>query len=139
MAIIGLGYVGIPLSIRFAKKGFNVIGFEVDKKKLEAINLGKSYINHINESEINYLIKKGFTATDDFSKIRNVEAIIICVPTPLGNHKEPDLSYIFSSLKSIKPYLNENQLLVLESTTYPGTTDEVIIPFINTSSFVIPC
>ena len=134
VAIIGLGYVGIPLSIRFAKKGFNVLGFEVDKKKLEAINLGKSYINHINEKEINFLIKKGFIATDDFSKIRNVEAIIICVPTPLGNHKEPDLSYIHSSLKSIKPHLNENQLLVLESTTYPGTTDEVIIPFINSIS-----
>ena len=121
IAVIGLGYVGLPLAIRFSEEGFKVVGFDIDKEKVALLNNGKSYIKHINESDIAEMVNNGLTAKTDFSDIANVDAIIICVPTPLGVHNEPDLSYIKSTLGTIKPYLKENQLLVLESTTYPGT------------------
>jgi UDP-N-acetyl-D-glucosamine dehydrogenase len=131
IGIIGLGYVGLPLAIRFAEEGFKTIGFDIDEEKVKLLNSGKSYIKHIKEVDISAMANNGFTATTDFRKIANVDVIIICVPTPLGVHNEPDLSYIHGTLENIKPHLRENQLLILESTTYPGTTEEILVPFIE--------
>ena len=131
IAIVGLGYVGLPIAIRFSEEGFKTIGFDIDNKKVSFLNTGKSYIKHIKEDDIAAMVNNGFIATTDFNAISNVDAIIICVPTPLGDHNEPDLSYIHGTLEIIKPHLKENQLLILESTTYPGTTEEEIIPFIE--------
>jgi len=141
IAIIGLGYVGLPLAIRFSEEGFKVAGFDIDKEKVDLLNNGKSYINHIKEDNITAMTNNGFTAKTGFIEISKVDAIIICVPTPLGVHNEPDLSYIHGTLKNIKPYLKKNQLLILESTTYPGTTEEILVPFIesipDSSLFII--
>jgi UDP-N-acetyl-D-glucosamine dehydrogenase len=131
IAIIGLGYVGLPLAIRFSEEGFKTIGFDIDKEKIDLLNNGKSYIKHIKKDNIAAMANNGFTATTDFGEISNVDVIIICVPTPLGVHNEPDLSYITGTLENIKPYIKENQLLILESTTYPGTTEEILVPFIE--------
>ena len=131
IGVIGLGYVGLPLTIRFSEEGFKTIGFDIDHEKVSMLNDGRSYIKHIKEDDISAMSNNGFTATTDFSEITNVDVIIICVPTPLGVHKEPDLSYIHGTLKNIKPHLKENQLLILESTTYPGTTEEILVPFIE--------
>ncbi len=137
IGIIGLGYVGLPLAIRFSEEGFRVIGFDVDGKKVQMLNSGQSYIKHIDAKLIDTAVKNGFKATSDFSHIPSTAAILICVPTPLGVHNEPDLSYIHSTLQSIKPHLTENQLLVLESTTYPGTTEEEIVPVVEKAGFKI--
>jgi len=131
IGIIGLGYVGLPLAIRFSEEGFKVVGIDIDKEKVDLLNNGKSYIKHIKEDNIVAMVNSGFTATLDFEKISEVAIIIVCVPTPLGVHNEPDLSYIHRTLEKIKPHLKENQLLILESTTYPGTTEEEIVPFIQ--------
>jgi len=131
VAIIGLGYVGLPLAIRFSQEDYSVTGFDIDEEKVKLLNIGKSYIKHINTDDITAMSANGFKATSDFSKIAEVDVIVICVPTPLGVHNEPDLSYILGTLEYIKPHLQENQLLVLESTTYPGTTEEILVPFIN--------
>lgn len=137
IGVIGLGYVGMPLIIRFSEVGFNAIGFDIDKKKVDMLNSGKSYIDHIEDELINNLSLNGFKATADFEHISEIDVIIICVPTPLGVHREPDLSYIKNTLDSISPYLKENQLLVLESTTYPGTTEDVVVPIISDKNFEI--
>ena len=131
IAIIGLGYVGLPLAIRFSEEGFPIVGFDIDQEKVDLLNSRKSYIKHIEEADISSMANNGFTATTDFSQVSNTDAIIICVPTPLGDHNEPDLRYIHRTLENIKPHLKENQLLILESTTYPGTTEEEIVPFIQ--------
>ncbi len=128
IGIVGLGYVGLPLAIRFCDENFKIIGFDLDNKKVDLINSGESYIKHIDNKAISSANDKGLEATVDFASISNVDAIIICVPTPLGVHNEPDLSYIYGTIKLLKPYLKHGQLLVLESTTYPGTTEEEIIP-----------
>ena len=137
IGIIGLGYVGLPLAIRFGEERFKVIGFDIDENKVNMLNQGKSYIKHINADDITAMAKNEFTATADFSKISDMDAILICVPTPLGMHNEPDLSYIHSTLENIKSYLKENQLLILESTTYPGTTEEEIVPVIEALDFKV--
>ncbi len=125
IAIIGLGYVGLPLSLRFAQSGLSVIGLDTDAAKVEALNSGRSYIKHIEPQSIQErLATGGFTATTDFSRIREVEAAIICVPTPLSKNREPDISYILETGKDLAQYLRKGTLVVLESTTYPGTTDE---------------
>jgi UDP-N-acetyl-D-glucosamine dehydrogenase len=125
IAIIGMGYVGLPLCLQFARSGVSVIGLDIDQKKVEAINQGKSYIQHIEASAIEKLVsEKKFSASDDFSLIANVDAVIICVPTPLNRNREPDISYILQTGESIAPHLRPGTLVVLESTTYPGTTDE---------------
>jgi UDP-N-acetyl-D-glucosamine dehydrogenase len=125
IAIAGLGYVGLPLSLQFARSGVHVIGLDIDREKTEALNCGRSYIKHIGDDAIAEQVKAGrLHASTDFSLIRNVEAIIICVPTPLTKHREPDISYILKTGESIAPHLQPGQLVVLESTTYPGTTDE---------------
>ena len=137
IAVIGLGYVGLPLAIRFSQEDFSVTGFDIDDEKVKLLIAGKSYIKHINAADIAAMSANGFKATTDFSKIAEVDVIIICVPTPLGVHNEPDLSFIHGTLENIKPYLKENQLLVLESTTYPGTTEEEIVPVIKNAGFNI--
>ena len=137
IGIIGLGYVGLPLAIRFSEEGFRVVGFDIDDSKVKMLNNGKSYIKHIYEDDISGMSDQGFMATMDFATIKDVDAILICVPTPLGVHNEPDLSYIKSTLDLVKSHLREEQLLILESTTYPGTTAEEIVPVIEALGFKI--
>ncbi len=123
IGIIGLGYVGLPLVIEFCNAGFHVTGFDVDAAKVELLKQGKSYINHIESSFISRCASL-FYPTNDFSKLSDMDCIIICVPTPLSKYREPDLSYVFHTTKTIANHLHKGQLIVLESTTYPGTTDE---------------
>lgn len=131
IGIIGLGYVGLPLAIRFSEEGFKVIGFDIDDSKVDLLNNQKSYISHIEEELIRNMLEQGFMATTDFTKISDVNAVLICVPTPLGVHNEPDLSYVKNTLGLVKNHLRDHQLIILESTTYPGTTEEILVPFIE--------
>lgn len=125
IAIIGLGYVGLPLSLQFARSGVSVMGLDVDREKVEALQAGRSYIKHIDAAAVREQRDLDrFEASDDFSKVGEVEAIIICVPTPLNKNREPDISYILATGNAIAPHLQKGTLVVLESTTYPGTTDE---------------
>jgi UDP-N-acetyl-D-glucosamine dehydrogenase len=124
-AVIGLGYVGLPLSLQFARSGVTVIGLDIDTKKVDLLNQGKSFIKHISSQAVTDAVKNGtFSASTDFKRIREVDAIIICVPTPLNKNREPDISYIIETGKAIARHLQKGTLVVLESTTYPGTTDE---------------
>jgi UDP-N-acetyl-D-glucosamine dehydrogenase len=133
VGILGLGYVGLPLVLEFGKY-FQVAGFDTDPKKVEALNRGESYIKHIPAPEIAALAKSGkFRAYDDFSELQHVDAAIICVPTPLNEFREPDLTYVEATARSIAKYLQRGQLVVLESTTYPGTTDEMVQPILEAS------
>ncbi len=131
IGVIGLGYVGLPLSMLLVDAGFRVTGFDIDKSKIEALTEGRSYIFRIPEEEIQQMIAKNFAATSDFSKLTEQDAIILCVPTPLTGHRDPDLSYVEKTAESIAPWLRAGQVIVLESTTYPGTTEEVLIPLLN--------
>src|SRR5213593_1506606 len=125
IAIVGLGYVGLPLSLQFAGSGVEVLGLDIDPVKVDSLNQGRSYIKHIQSKTIQTrLTAKTFSASTDFKKIRTVEAVIICVPTPLNKNREPDISYIIKTGDAIAPHLRKGVLVVLESTTYPGTTDE---------------
>lgn len=125
IAVIGLGYVGLPLSLQFARSGVAVVGIDIDPNKVQSLEGGQSYIKHIEASDIAEAIQSGrFSATTDFSSVALVDAVIICVPTPLNKNREPDISYILETGRSIAPHLRRKQLVVLESTTYPGTTDE---------------
>ena len=137
VGIIGLGYVGLPLALRFSEKNYKTYGFDIDESKIKQLNDCETYIKHISSDQIKASIEEGFVPTTDFSKISEMDAILICVPTPLGDHNEPDLSFIHSTLEAIKPYLREGQILTLESTTYPGTTDEHIVPVIQDLGFNI--
>lgn len=131
IGIIGLGYVGLPLFLRFSEKQFKVLGFDIDSEKVKSISNGVSYLNHIESSKVKKSIKNKSLATNDFKKIDLVDIIIICVPTPLGSHNEPDLSYIRSTMNNISTYLHAGQILILESTSYPCTTEEELVPLIN--------
>ena len=133
IGVIGLGYVGLPLSLRFSEVGNSVIGFDIDNSKVEMLNNGESYIEHISNARVDISLKNGFKSTSDFSLISEVDAIIICVPTPLNKHREPDLSFIISTVKSITPHLRKGQIVSLESTTYPGTTEEELLPRIQST------
>ena len=125
IAIIGLGYVGLPLSLRFAETGSTVIGLDIDPAKIEALEAGHSYIKHIDATSIQHLVEaKRLLPTSDFAQVRGVEAVIICVPTPLTKTREPDLSYVLNTGRAIAPCIQRGSLVVLESTTYPGTTEE---------------
>ncbi|MCP5061510.1 MAG: nucleotide sugar dehydrogenase [Ignavibacteriae bacterium] len=129
VGIIGLGYVGLPLGLEFALKGFDVIGFDVDESKIPLLKAGKSYIKHIDENKIKKAVDSGkFDAVSEFSRLPEVDAIIICVPTPLNEHREPDMSYVVDTATNIAKYLRKGQLVTLESTTYPGTTEEILQP-----------
>jgi len=125
LAIIGLGYVGLPLSLQFARSGVTVLGLDIDRKKVDALNASQSYIHHISPAAIaEQVAAERFSASADFSRVREVQSVIICVPTPLNKNREPDISYILQTGEAIAPHLQRGQLVVLESTTYPGTTDE---------------
>ncbi len=139
VAIIGCGYVGLPLALRFAEAGHRVTGFDTDPAKVERLNRGESYIRHVPAEQIQkYVGCKHFAATADFSQLREADAILICVPTPLDERREPDLSYVEGTAKAIAPNLQRGQLVVLESTTYPGTTDELVLPILERSGLRCP-
>jgi UDP-N-acetyl-D-glucosamine dehydrogenase len=131
IGIVGLGYVGLPLLLRFAEVGYRVRGFDVDEEKVRRLNRGESYIKHIPSTSIRIAIEKGFEATSDFGRITEADAVIICVPTPLNKYREPDLSFVVATTESIAPYLRAGQIVSLESTTYPGTTEEELRPRIE--------
>ena len=131
VGVIGLGYVGLPLSLLYVGQGFSVTGFDIDQRKVDMLETGKSYIYRIPEEEIQEARAKRFTPTSDFAQIAQMDAIIICVPTPLNEHHEPDLSFITNTAHAIAPHLQAGQLVILESTTYPGTTEEVLVPILE--------
>jgi UDP-N-acetyl-D-glucosamine dehydrogenase len=135
VGVIGLGYVGLPLAVEKAKAGFKTIGFDVQEEKVKMVNQGHNYIGDVVDSELTQLVETGkLSATSDFSFIKDVDFIAICVPTPLDTHQQPDISYLETSAKSIAQYLRKNTIVVLESTTYPGTTEELIKPILEKGS-----
>ena len=131
VGIIGLGYVGLPLALLFADAGFPVTGFDVDRQKVEKLSRGESYIYRVPSSEVQLARMKQFSATVEFSDIARMDAVIICVPTPLNEQREPDLSFVMNTAEAITPHLQAGQLIVLESTSYPGTTEEVLVPILE--------
>src|SRR3981081_4876453 len=131
VGIIGLGYVGLPLALLYSEKKFPVTGFDIDQRKIDTLASGGTYIFRITPEEIAAAKSSGFKATADYSQITAMDAIIICVPTPLNEYHEPDLSYITDTVKALAPRLRAGQLIVLESTTYPGTTEEVVVPLLE--------
>jgi UDP-N-acetyl-D-glucosamine dehydrogenase len=131
VGVIGMGYVGLPLSLLFCEQKFPVTGFDIDPRKVDTLNQGGSYIVRILPEEIAAARSQGFAATADYNRIHEMDALIICVPTPLDEYREPDLSFITATAQSIAPHLRAGQLVVLESTTYPGTTEEVLVPILE--------
>jgi UDP-N-acetyl-D-glucosamine dehydrogenase len=139
VGIIGCGYVGLPLGLRFAEAGHRVMGFDTDPTKVEKLNHGQTYIQHIPQNKIQQFVQsKHFGATTDFAKLAEVDAVIICVPTPLDQRREPDLSYVENTAQAIRPHLQRGQLVILESTTYPGTTEELVLPVLEESGLKCP-
>ncbi len=139
VGIIGQGYVGLPLALVFEEAGFRVVGFDVDPAKIEALARGESYIRHIGSARVRAAVDRGrFAVTTDFDRLAECDAILICVPTPLGPHREPDLSFIHNTAREIATRLRKGQLVVLESTTYPGTTDEEVLPLLEVSGLRCP-
>ena len=131
IGIVGLGYVGLPLMLRYAEIGFKTIGLDINQKKVNALNQGISDIEHIPHERISTAITQGFTATTDISQAKECDALILCVPTPLNAYREPDLSFVINTMDALKPHLREGQVVSLESTTYPGTTEEELLPRIE--------
>jgi UDP-N-acetyl-D-glucosamine dehydrogenase len=128
-AVIGLGYVGLPLAVELAKAGYRTVGIDLDRRKVEAINAGRSYISDVSQAELAELVSAGrLWATDDYSLLRECDSVSICVPTPLSKTQDPDLSYVVAAADAVAEYLHDGMLIVLESTTYPGTTQEIIVP-----------
>jgi len=139
IGIIGCGYVGLPLALRFSDVGQRVTGFDLDKAKVDKLNAGQSYIQHIPADKIREHVQaKRFDATTEFSRLRDMDAVLICVPTPLDERREPDLTYVEQTAKAIAPHLQRNQLIVLESTTYPGTTEELVLPILEAGGLKCP-
>jgi UDP-N-acetyl-D-glucosamine dehydrogenase len=139
VGIIGMGYVGLPLALSFARVGFKVTGFDIDPEKIEKLQRRETYIRHIPSAAISEaIVKHDFRFTDDFRKLRDMDAILICVPTPLDEHREPDLSFVRNTAESIGAVLGPDQLIVLESTTYPGTTEEVVLSILEKSGLHCP-
>lgn len=135
VGVLGLGYVGIPLALRFSDVGFRVTGFDIVQERVDQLNSGKSPIKHIPDTKIQSMCEAGFEATTDFSCAAECSALIICVPTPLNKTREPDLSFVTGTLDAILPHLRAEQILSLESTTWPGTTEEVLLPYIKRAGF----
>ncbi|HOJ94758.1 MAG TPA: nucleotide sugar dehydrogenase, partial [Fervidobacterium nodosum] len=132
IGVIGMGYVGLPLAVEKARAGYKVIGFDIQQKRVDMINRGENYIGDVDDNELKQLVSEGkLRATTDFDELKTCDVISICVPTPLDKFKQPDLSYIINSANEIKKRLRKGQLVVLESTTYPGTTDEVVLPILE--------
>ena len=139
IGVIGLGYVGLPLGLLFARNGFPTTGFDIDQAKVDVLEKGGSYIRHIPGSAVTEQVeKKAFRATANFALLETMDAILICVPTPLDRHREPDLSFVRNTAQDIAPHLRRGQLVVLESTTYPGTTEEVVLPILEQSGLKCP-
>ena len=139
VGIIGCGYVGLPLGLRFAEAGHRVTGFDTDPAKVEKLNRGQTYIQHIPQNKIQQFVQsKHFGATTDFARLAEIDAVLICVPTPLDQRREPDLSYVEQTARAIRPYLQRGQLVVLESTTYPGTTEELVLPILEETGMKCP-
>lgn len=137
VGIVGLGYVGLPLAMRFSSQNIKVIGFDIDIKKIKSIRDGQSYITHIDHENIQRACHLGFKVFDTFDNIAHCDAIILCLPTPIGIHNEPDLSAIEKTLESLRPFLKKGHILSLESTSYPGTTNEIVHRFIEDQGFVV--
>ncbi len=134
VGVVGLGYVGLPLLMEFVEQGFKTIGFDVDGRKVEMLNAGKSYIKHIDEKRVKSVRETNiFEATNDFGRIKDADCILICVPTPLTRHREPDMSFITGTAKTLAKHIRKGQFIVLESSTYPGTTEEVLKPILEES------
>lgn len=139
IGIIGCGYVGLPLALSFAGKDHHVLGFDTDSAKVEKLNRGESYIKHIPAAEISKQVhSKHFSATTDFARLRDMDAALICVPTPLDERRDPDLSFVEQTARAIAPHLQREQLIVLESTTYPGTTEELVLPILEQNGLRCP-
>lgn len=135
VGVVGLGYVGLPLAVEKAKAGFKTIGFDVQSAKADMVNAGKNYIGDVVDRDLERLVEKGMlSATTDFSFVRDTDFIAICVPTPLDKHQEPDISYVRNSAQEVAKYLKKDTMVVLESTTYPGTTEELIKPILEEGS-----
>lgn len=137
IGIVGLGYVGLPLMLRFNDIGFRVLGIDIDKSKVDKLNAGKSYIEHIPAARIAAAREHGFEATADFSRASECEALIMCVPTPLNKYREPDMSFVINTIDSLKVHLRVGQLVSLESTTYPGTTEEELLPRVQANGLKV--
>jgi UDP-N-acetyl-D-glucosamine dehydrogenase len=131
IGIVGLGYVGLPLALRYCEVGYKVVGFDIDPSKVDALKRGDSYIEHISASDIKKSVAGRFDPTSDFTRGREVDALILCVPTPLNQYREPDLSFVLGTMDALAPYLHKGMVISLESTTYPGTTDEELKPRIE--------
>ena len=138
VGVIGLGYVGLPLAMEFVKAGYTVTGIDIDESKINSLNNGENYINDVHDKNLKNAVKKGLLkGTNDFSIVNNLDAISICVPTPLNKEKNPDISYIVSVMDKIKDYLHPNMIIILESTTYPGSTRELILPYIGSDNLIL--
>lgn len=137
IGVIGLGYVGLPLCLRFAEAGYRVIGFDIDPVKIDKLNAGRSYFSHYADELVGEAVKRGFSATTDFTRADEPDALIICVPTPLDEHREPDLGFVTRTMDTLKPRLRASQVVSLESTTYPGTTEEELRPRIDSTGLVV--
>lgn len=137
IGVVGLGYVGLPLVLRYAEMGYKVVGFDIDSDKVEKLKSARSYIKHIAPERLAVALKSGFEVTTDFRRAGQVDALILCVPTPLDLHREPDLSFVLGTVDSLVPHLRANQVMSLESTTYPGTTDEELLPRIQSRGFTV--
>ncbi|MBS4212681.1 nucleotide sugar dehydrogenase [Neobacillus rhizophilus] len=134
LGVVGLGYVGLPLAVEKAKAGFKTIGFDVQDAKIEMVNTGENYIGDVVNEDLEEIVKSGLlSATTDFAQVANADCVCICVPTPLDEHQQPDISYVKASAESIVPYMHNDMLIVLESTTYPGTTEELLKPILESS------
>lgn len=137
IGVIGLGYVGLPLLLRFNTSGFKGLGFDIDEQKINALNSGSSYISHISHSQIKSAYDRGLRVTADFSQIKHCDALILCLPTPLTSDREPDLSHIIATIEMLAPYLQRGQIVSLESTTYPGTCEEELLPRLERTGLVV--
>lgn len=137
IGVVGLGYVGLPLVIRFAEEGYRVLGIDIDPRKVNLLTAGRSYIKHIPAEALRRARKAGFQATTDFAQARKADALIICVPTPLDEHREPDLSFVINTVESLAPHIRAGQVMSLESTTYPGTTDEEVVPRVSARGLTV--
>ncbi len=137
IGIVGLGYVGLPLSLRYSEVGYKVIGFDIDQKKVDILTNGQTYIEHIGAEGVARAVRSGFEPTTDLSRARDVDALILCVPTPLNKYREPDLSYVLNTVDALVPYLRSGQIISLESTTYPGTTEEELKPRIEGTGLTV--
>lgn len=137
IGIVGLGYVGLPLMLRYCEVGYKVIGFDIDQRKVDLLHNGKSYIEHIPSQAIELAVTKGFEPTTDFSRAAEADALILCVPTPLNKYREPDLSFVLGTTDSLVPYVRPGQVVSLESTTYPGTTDEELLPRVESGGLKV--